>query len=225
MSGQSISGFRAECARSLARRPRLAGISTPDRGRFLLRGKAVLNPAPYRGNPSLGCIYEHPSARFRRPRTRAGVEDRGFAAADQAVVRAGQCRHRPGSRMRRARYRRPCGGDRFLQSATRSIWSWSGRRRRSRPGSSTISPAAGIKAFGPSKQAAQLEGSKGFTKDLCSEFGIPTGAYGRFTNADDGAGLCPRAGRADRGQGRRACRRQGRGGGQDACARRKPPSP
>ena len=44
---------------------------------------------------------------------------------------------------------------------------------------------AGIKAFGPSKQAAQLEASKGFTKALCSEFGIPTGAYGRFTNAAD----------------------------------------
>ena len=45
--------------------------------------------------------------------------------------------------------------------------------------------AAGIKAFGPSKQAAQLEGSKGFTKALCTEFGIPTGAYERFTNAAD----------------------------------------
>jgi phosphoribosylamine--glycine ligase len=44
---------------------------------------------------------------------------------------------------------------------------------------------AGIKAFGPSKQAARLEGSKGFTKALCTEFGIPTGAYGRFTNAGD----------------------------------------
>jgi phosphoribosylamine---glycine ligase len=43
--------------------------------------------------------------------------------------------------------------------------------------------AAGIKAFGPSKQAAQLECSKGFTKDLCSEFGIPTGAYRRFDSA------------------------------------------
>src|SRR5215475_7756907 len=42
---------------------------------------------------------------------------------------------------------------------------------------------AGIKAFGPGKQAAQLEGSKGFTKDLCSEFDIPTGAYRRFTDA------------------------------------------
>jgi phosphoribosylamine---glycine ligase len=44
---------------------------------------------------------------------------------------------------------------------------------------------AGIKAFGPSKQAAQLEGSKGFTKDLCREFNIPTGAYERFDNAAD----------------------------------------
>ena len=42
---------------------------------------------------------------------------------------------------------------------------------------------AGIKHFGPSKAAAQLEGSKGFTKDLCREFAIPTGAYGRFRDA------------------------------------------
>jgi len=41
--------------------------------------------------------------------------------------------------------------------------------------------AQGIKVFGPSKAAAQLEGSKGFTKDLCAEFGIPGAAYGRFT--------------------------------------------
>jgi phosphoribosylamine---glycine ligase len=43
--------------------------------------------------------------------------------------------------------------------------------------------AADIKVFGPSKAAAQLEGSKGFTKDLCREFGIPTAAYGRFADA------------------------------------------
>ena len=42
---------------------------------------------------------------------------------------------------------------------------------------------AGIKAFGPGRQAAQLESSKGFTKDLCREFDIPTGAYRRFDNA------------------------------------------
>ena len=43
----------------------------------------------------------------------------------------------------------------------------------------------GIKAFGPSKAASRLEGSKGFTKDFCTEFGIPTGAYRRFDEADD----------------------------------------
>jgi phosphoribosylamine--glycine ligase len=42
---------------------------------------------------------------------------------------------------------------------------------------------AGIKYFGPTKDAAQLEGSKGFTKDLCAEFNIPTAAYGRFRDA------------------------------------------
>jgi phosphoribosylamine--glycine ligase len=39
----------------------------------------------------------------------------------------------------------------------------------------------GIKAFGPSRAAAQLEGSKAFTKELAREFDIPTAAYARFT--------------------------------------------
>jgi phosphoribosylamine---glycine ligase len=43
--------------------------------------------------------------------------------------------------------------------------------------------AAGIKVFGPSKAAAALEGSKGFTKDLCAAYGIPTAAYHRFAEA------------------------------------------
>ncbi|KQW31489.1 phosphoribosylamine--glycine ligase [Rhizobium sp. Root274] len=42
---------------------------------------------------------------------------------------------------------------------------------------------AGIAVFGPSAAAAQLEGSKGFTKDVCARFDIPTGAYQRFNNA------------------------------------------
>jgi phosphoribosylamine--glycine ligase len=49
--------------------------------------------------------------------------------------------------------------------------------------------SAGIKAFGPSKAASQLEGSKGFTKDLCKEFGIPTGTYRRFDNEADALGF------------------------------------
>jgi phosphoribosylamine--glycine ligase len=43
--------------------------------------------------------------------------------------------------------------------------------------------AAGIKAFGPTKWAARLEGSKGFTKDLCKANSIPTAAYQRFKQA------------------------------------------
>ncbi|CAH1654984.1 phosphoribosylamine--glycine ligase [Hyphomicrobiales bacterium] len=42
---------------------------------------------------------------------------------------------------------------------------------------------AGFKVFGPSKAAAQLEGSKGFTKELCAEFDIPTAGFGRFGDA------------------------------------------
>ena len=43
--------------------------------------------------------------------------------------------------------------------------------------------AAGIKAFGPTQWAARLEGSKGFTKDLCKANNIPTAAYQRFKGA------------------------------------------
>ena len=46
--------------------------------------------------------------------------------------------------------------------------------------------AAGIATFGPSAAAAQLEGSKGFTKDLCQANGIPTADYVRVERASDG---------------------------------------
>jgi phosphoribosylamine--glycine ligase len=42
--------------------------------------------------------------------------------------------------------------------------------------------AGGIKTFGPSRIAAQLEGSKGFTKDICRTNNIPTAAYERFVD-------------------------------------------
>lgn len=45
--------------------------------------------------------------------------------------------------------------------------------------------AAGVAVFGPSKAAAQLEGSKAFTKELCDEMHIPTAQYGRFDNEAD----------------------------------------
>ncbi|MED5369116.1 MAG: phosphoribosylamine--glycine ligase, partial [Pseudomonadota bacterium] len=45
--------------------------------------------------------------------------------------------------------------------------------------------AENIAAFGPVAAAAQLEGSKGFTKDICAAYDIPTAAYGRFKSAAD----------------------------------------
>ena len=42
---------------------------------------------------------------------------------------------------------------------------------------------ANILSFGPSAKAAQLEGSKGFTKDICTDYHIPTAAYKRFKDA------------------------------------------
>ena len=44
---------------------------------------------------------------------------------------------------------------------------------------------AGFAVFGPSRAAAQLEGSKGFTKDLCARAGIPTADYVRVTSRDE----------------------------------------
>ncbi len=43
---------------------------------------------------------------------------------------------------------------------------------------------AGIESFGPRANAAALEGSKGFMKDLCRDYTIPTAAYERFSDAD-----------------------------------------
>ena len=44
--------------------------------------------------------------------------------------------------------------------------------------------AANIVCFGPSAAAAQLEGSKGFLKDMCTRANVPTAAYKRFNNAE-----------------------------------------
>src|SRR5580693_1068069 len=54
--------------------------------------------------------------------------------------------------------------------------------------------AAGIKAFGPTRAAARLEGSKGFTKDLCRSAAIPTADYERFREAEK-AKACVRGAR------------------------------
>ncbi len=50
---------------------------------------------------------------------------------------------------------------------------------------------AGIRVFGPSKAAAQLEGSKRFTKDLCADAGIPTADYATFDTAESARAHLP----------------------------------
>ncbi|QKG70856.1 phosphoribosylamine--glycine ligase [Erythrobacter mangrovi] len=52
--------------------------------------------------------------------------------------------------------------------------------------------AAGLDTFGPSKQAAQLEGSKGFTKELCKRANIPTARYERCTSLEQAWGKLKR---------------------------------
>jgi phosphoribosylamine--glycine ligase len=44
--------------------------------------------------------------------------------------------------------------------------------------------AAGISAFGPGREAARLEASKAFTKEICDACGAPTAAYARFTDVE-----------------------------------------
>ncbi len=47
--------------------------------------------------------------------------------------------------------------------------------------------ASGLAIFGPSRAAAQIEGSKSFSKDLMAKYGIPTAAYRTFTDRDEAA--------------------------------------
>lgn len=53
---------------------------------------------------------------------------------------------------------------------------------------------AGVPVFGPSRQAAQLEGSKGFTKDLCTRANIPTAGYERVASEADALAALDRFG-------------------------------
>lgn len=54
--------------------------------------------------------------------------------------------------------------------------------------------AAGIKAFGPTKLAAEIEGSKSFSKNLMKKYGIPTARYEVFTDADEARAYVEREG-------------------------------
>ena len=60
----------------------------------------------------------------------------------------------------------------------------------------------GLPCFGPSAAAAQLEGSKAFTKDFLARHDIPTANYQNFTDLDAALAIHSRTGRADRNQSR-----------------------
>ena len=70
--------------------------------------------------------------------------------------------------------------------------------------------AASIPCIGPSRQAAQLEGSKAFTKELCDAAGIPTAQWERFDDAEAAREFVRRRGAPTGGEGGRPRRRQSR---------------
>ena len=83
---------------------------------------------------------------------------------------------------------------------------------------------AGIPTLGPGRDAARLEASKAFTKEICAACGAPTAASQTFTDPDAAHACVRRAGRPDRRQGRRPRRRQGRHRRRDRRPRPTPPS-
>ena len=86
--------------------------------------------------------------------------------------------------MRRARHHRSRRRGGVLQGEQGRLRGGRSRGAAGRRHRRTISKPRGCARFGPSKAAARLEGSKGFTKDLCGAHDIPTGAYQRFTAAE-----------------------------------------
>ena len=158
--------------------------------------------------------------RLRRPRACAGLEACRLAAADEALCRARQSGHRQGGRTRRARYRRPCGRRCVLPATRRSIWSSSGPKGRWSPGSATICGRRASRSSGrrrlPRSSKARRASPRISAPD--TEFRPPPTAASR--DADAAKAYVREAGRADRGQGRRPCRGQGRDGRDDARRRR-----
>ena len=128
-------------------------------------------------------LHERAADRLRRPRARARLEAQASPAPRHALLRAGQRRDRGGRRVRAARCRRSRRGGNESASENEIDLVVIGPEAPLVAGLVDDLEAQGIKVFGPSKAAAQLEGSKGFTKDLCARAGIPTAAYGRFSDA------------------------------------------
>ena len=63
--------------------------------------------------------------------------------------------------------------------------------------------AAGLKAFGPTKAAAELEWSKDFAKEIMVKYDVPTAAYGTFSDFEEAKAYIEGKRRSNRRQGRR----------------------
>ena len=68
---------------------------------------------------------------------------------------------------------------------------------------------AGLKAFGPSRLAAELEWSKDFAKEIMVKYGVPTAAYGTFSDFEEAKAYIEKQGGTYRGQGGRLGSGQG----------------
>ena len=120
------------------------------------------------------------------------METGGVAARDGAVLSPGKSGHR------QVADNVPIAGDRSAQASKNSSAkitsssSSSGRKIRWRWGWPTAFAAMGVKVFGPSKEAARIEGDKWFAKELMRQQAIPTAEARSFTDAGGGRGIHPR---------------------------------
>ena len=154
---------------------------------------------------------------------RALAADPAVTALACAPGNAGTAR--PGRAARRRRRPTPTRWPRSPRPGA-PTWSSSVPRPRWSPASPTRCARAGIDCFGPSAQAALLEGSKAFAKDVMAAAGVPTAMAHVVRHRRRGRRGAGRVRAAVRGQGRRAGRRQGRAGHRrprrGAGARRRP---
>ena len=126
--------------------------------------------------------------------------------------------------LRRARHPRRRQGAGLLRARTRIDFVMIGPEAPLVEGVADALRAGGVPTFGPGRAAARLEASKAFTKEICAACGAPTAAGQTFTDPAAARAYVAAHRRADRGQGRRPRRRQGRDRGRDASPRRRPRS-
>ena len=134
-------------------------------------------------NAGIMDTHEGSGHRRRRSRTRAGLEAGPVAQGADGVRRAGQWRHRA----------RPAAAKRARSPTSRRSPTWAqaekialtvvGPEAPLAAGVVDVFRARGLRVFGPTQAAAQLESSKAFAKAFMQRHKIPTAAFETFTDA------------------------------------------